>query len=72
MNDTLKGTVKFFDNGKGFGFITGPDGKDYFVHYSAINTSGFKRLEENEAVSFKVDHGPKGKFAVDVTKLLEA
>lgn len=68
MSKPQKGVVKFFDNGKGFGFITGEDGRDYFVHYSAINTAGFKTLEDKEEVMFKVEVGPKGRFAADVTK----
>ncbi len=61
------GTVKWFNNDKGFGFIT-PDGegKDYFVHHSAISGSGFKTLEEGAKVEFEAQQGPKGPSAVNV------
>ncbi|MFN3543647.1 MAG: cold-shock protein [Thiobacillus sp.] len=61
------GTVKWFNDAKGFGFIT-PDngGEDLFAHFSAINASGFKTLKENQKVSFEVTTGPKGKQAANI------
>jgi CspA family cold shock protein len=61
------GTVKWFNDAKGFGFIT-PDGggKDLFAHFSAIQSSGFKTLKENQKVSFDVTAGPKGDQAVNI------
>lgn len=63
------GTVKWFNESKGFGFISGEDGGDYFVHYSSIMDSGFKSLAEGQAVSFDVEQGPKGPKAINVNKL---
>ncbi|NLK62569.1 MAG: cold-shock protein [Fusobacteria bacterium] len=63
----LKGTVKWFNSEKGFGFITSEDGKDVFVHFSQINKDGFKSLEEGEKVSFEVVDGEKGPQASNVT-----
>jgi cold shock protein len=64
-----KGTVKWFNESKGFGFITQENGGDVFVHYSAIQGSGFKSLSEGEQVSFEVVNGPKGPAAANVNKL---
>jgi CspA family cold shock protein len=64
-----QGTVKWFNDAKGFGFISRQNGEDVFVHYSAINTSGFKSLQEGQAVQFNVVKGPKGWQAADVQPL---
>lgn len=63
------GTVKWFNETKGFGFLTSEDGSDIFVHYSAIQGNGFKSLAEGQAVSFDVVDGPKGPKAENVVKL---
>lgn len=65
----VKGTVKWFNESKGFGFITREDGGDVFVHYSEIQGDGFKSLSEGQAVSFEVVDGPKGPKAANVIKL---
>ncbi len=62
-----KGTVKWFNNQKGFGFITDETGKDVFVHFTGLNMEGFKTLEENQSVEFDVVDGEKGPQAVNVT-----
>ena len=64
-----KGTVKWFNNQKGYGFISDEAGNDVFVHYSGLNMEGFKSLEEGQAVEFEVVNGEKGPQAVNVTKL---
>ena len=69
MGGTMKGTVKWFNNKKGFGFICDEDGKDVFVHYSGINMDGFISLEENAEVEFDVVESEKGPQAVNVVKL---
>lgn len=63
-----QGTVKWFNATKGFGFITAEDGKDVFVHFSAIQTDGFKTLEEGQKVEFDLEEGPRGPQAINVTK----
>ena len=65
----MKGKVKWFNSEKGYGFITGEDGNDVFVHYSAIEQEGFKTLEEDQEVEFEVVEGEKGPQATQVTKL---
>lgn len=64
-----KGTVKWFSESKGFGFITAEDGTDVFVHHTSIHSSGFKTLAEGDKVSFDIEEGPKGPKAVNVVKL---
>jgi CspA family cold shock protein len=69
LRDMEQGTVKWFNDAKGFGFISRQNGEDVFVHYSAINTNGFKSLQEGQAVQFNVVKGPKGWQASDVQPL---
>jgi len=65
-----KGTVKWFSDQKGYGFIAPEDGsKDVFVHHTGIEGSGFKTLSENDEVEFEIEQGPKGPRAVNVVKL---
>ena len=66
---TIQGTVKFFNETKGFGFITQDQGPDVFVHYSSINSSGFKTLTEGQRVKFTVTQGKKGPQAENVSAL---
>jgi CspA family cold shock protein len=63
------GTVKWFNNQKGYGFITPENGNDVFVHHSAIQGEGYKSLEEGQKVEFQIEKGPKGEQATNVVKL---
>lgn len=63
----MKGTVKFFNKRKGWGFISGEDNKDYFVHHSNINGDGFKVLNDGEEVTFEPNKEEKGDYASNVT-----
>lgn len=64
-----KGTVKWFNSEKGFGFITTEEGKDVFAHFSAIQGEGYKELTEGQAVTFDVEEGQKGPQATNIVKL---
>ncbi|HHK1685165.1 TPA: cold-shock protein, partial [Streptococcus pyogenes] len=64
-----QGTVKWFNAEKGFGFISAENGQDVFAHFSAIQTNGFKTLEEGQKVAFDVEEGQRGPQAVNITKL---
>ena len=66
--ERLKGTVKWFNNAKGYGFIGRADGPDVFVHYSAISSEGYKSLQEGDPVEFEITEGQKGPQAANVTK----
>ena len=65
----VKGKVKWFNDAKGYGFITPESGKDVFVHHSAIQGEGFKTLYEGQEVEFEIQDGPKGEQAVNVKKI---
>ena len=65
----MTGKVKWFNAAKGYGFITGDDGKEVFVHFSAIQVDGFKTLDEGQAVEYDVNDGQKGPQAANVTKI---
>ena len=65
----LSGKVKWFNDAKGYGFIERPDGDEVFVHYSAIQGTGFRSLSEGQMVEFDIVDGPKGKQAANVVKL---
>ena len=64
-----KGTVKWFSDQKGYGFVTPENGKDVFVHHTAIKGEGYKSLAEGAQVEFDIEQGPKGEQAVNVVKL---
>ena len=64
------GTVKWFNADKGFGFITGEDGNDVFAHFSAIQSDGFKTLDEGQAVTFDTEEGPRGLQATNIVKAI--
>ena len=63
-----KGTVKWFNNQKGYGFISDEEGNDVFVHYTGLNMDGFKSLEQDDAVEFDIQDGTKGPQAINVIK----
>ena len=65
----MKGTVKWFNNQKGYGFISDEEGNDVFVHYTGLNMDGFKTLDEGADVEFEIADGAKGPQAVNVTKM---
>jgi CspA family cold shock protein len=69
MSDRIVGTVKWFNTTKGYGFISQEGGPDVFVHYTAIQTEGFRNLEEGQQVEFSVENGPKGLQAANVIRL---
>ncbi len=65
----INGTVKWFNESKGYGFLSREDGSDVFVHYSSIDGGGFKTLLEGDSVSFEIEDGSKGPKAINVTKI---
>jgi CspA family cold shock protein len=70
MSEKISGTVKWFNDAKGYGFIEQDDGgKDVFVHHSAIMSSGFRSLTEGQRVTFNIEDGPKGPAAANVEKV---
>ncbi len=69
MADRITGTVKWFNAAKGYGFIAHDGGKDVFVHFSAIQTEGYRKLAEGDKVEFSIEDSPKGPQAVNVVKL---
>ena len=71
MSTRISGTVKWFNNAKGFGFITQEQGDDVFVHFRSIRGDGYKTLEEGQTVEFNLIEGPKGLQAEDVVKMTE-
>ena len=66
MSERITGTVKWFNGGKGYGFISREGGEDVFVHFSAISGSGYRNLEEGQKVEFSIEKGPKGLQASNV------
>lgn len=66
MNERITGTVKWFNASKGYGFIEHQGGPDVFVHFSAIQSNGFRTLQEGQAVEFTIEQGPKGPQAANV------
>jgi CspA family cold shock protein len=71
MSERVLGTVKWFSNEKGYGFISREDGPDVFVHYSAITADGFRTLQEGQQVEFTIEESPKGPQAANVELVQE-
>jgi CspA family cold shock protein len=69
MSERIQGTVKWFNGSKGYGFLAREGGADVFVHYSAIQSDGFRNLQEGQKVEFTVEQGPKGPQAANVVIL---
>lgn len=69
MSERIVGTVKWFNTAKGYGFLGQEGGDDVFVHYSAIQMEGYRRLEKDQTVEFSIEDGPKGLQAANVTLL---
>ena len=69
MSERIVGTVKWFNSGKGYGFLAQEDGPDVFVHYTAIQADGYRNLEEGQQVEFSVEEGPKGLQATEVVAM---
>lgn len=69
MSERVIGTVKWFNGDKGYGFISRDNGPDVFVHFKAIQSSGFRTLQEGQKVEFSIEQGPKGLQAAEVTPL---
>jgi CspA family cold shock protein len=69
VSDRIAGTVKWFNNAKGYGFISRDGGEDVFVHHTAIQSEGFRTLEEGQRVEFTIERGPKGLQATNVVSL---
>ena len=69
-NEVIEGTVKWFNSTKGYGFITRSNGQDVFVHFKAINSEGYKKLDEGDQVEFEIEEGAKGPQAANVTKVV--
>ncbi len=69
MEERIVGTVRWFNNRKGYGFIGREGGDDVFVHYTAIRMEGFRRLDEGQSVEFSIEEGPRGIQAADVVPL---
>ncbi|MBX7144728.1 MAG: cold shock domain-containing protein [Oligoflexia bacterium] len=67
----MKGLVKWFNDAKGFGFIEHPSGRDVFVHYSVIETEGFRTLKDGEEVEYEIKEGPKGLHAIKVQRTVK-
>jgi CspA family cold shock protein len=69
ISEVLKGTVKWFNDAKGFGFIEHTSGRDVFVHFSSIESDGFKTLKDGEEVEYQLHEGPKGLHAIKVVRV---
>jgi CspA family cold shock protein len=69
MSERVQGTVKWFNPSKGYGFISREDGEDVFVHYSALQSGGYRSLDEGQRVEYTIERGPKGLQAINVVTL---